>query len=208
MHERLARVSRGQKVLLSLAALGAAAALAGAGTWATFTSSATAGETVSSGTVVVELGATGTSANRLTVGAAGIAPGDTVQRTVNLTNSGSVGLASITLTTAATTSSTLDTDTVNGLRMAVDRCSVPWTEGGTAPAYTYTCPGTTSTVIATRPVIGANLAMGSITATSPGATDRLRVTLSLPATAGNSFQGKTSTISYTFTATQRPGTDR
>jgi predicted ribosomally synthesized peptide with SipW-like signal peptide len=208
MHERLARLSRAQKVLLSLATVGVAAALAGAGTWATFTSSATANQSVSSGTVVIALGTTGTSANRLTVNATDVAPGDTIQRAVDLNNTGSLSLSGVALTTVATTSSLLDTDATNGLQMVVDRCSVAWTEAGTAPAYTYTCSGTTSSVVASRPVVGSNLAMSNLTATAPGATDHLRVTLSLPTTADNTFQGKSSTISYTFTATQRAGTNR
>ncbi|HEX9993095.1 MAG TPA: TasA family protein [Acidimicrobiales bacterium] len=208
MHERLARLSRAQKVLLSLATVGVAAALAGAGTWATFTSSATANQSVSSGTVVIALGTTGTSANRLTVNATDVAPGDTIQRAVDLSNTGSLSLSGVALTTVATTSSLLDTDATNGLQMVVDRCSVAWTEAGTAPAYTYTCSGTTSSVVASRPVVGSNLAMSNLTATAPGATDHLRVTLSLPTTADNTFQGKSSTISYTFTATQRAGTNR
>jgi hypothetical protein len=34
------------------------------------------------------------------------------------------------------------------------------------------------------------------------------VTVSLPTSADNTFQAKSSTISYTFTATQRAGTSR
>lgn len=208
MHQRLSRLSRAQKVLLSVAAVGTAAALAGAGTWATFTSSANADQSVSTGTVVIELGAPGTAANRLTVNATSVAPGDTIQRAVNLSNTGSLALGSLSLSTAATTSSILDTDTTDGLQMTIDRCSVAWTETGTAPAYNYSCSGTTASVLATRPVIGANLALSNITATAPGTTDHLRVTVSLPSTAGNTFQAKTSTIAYTFTATQRAGTSR
>lgn len=208
MHHRLSRLSRAQKVLLSVAAVGTAAALAGAGTWATFTSSANADQSVSTGTVVIELGAPGTAANRLTVNATAVAPGDTIQRAVDLSNTGSLALGSLSLSTAATTSSILDTDTTDGLQMAIDRCSVAWTETGTAPAYNYSCSGTTASVLATRPVIGANLALSNISATAPGTTDHLRVTVSLPSTAGNTFQAKTSTIAYTFTATQRAGTSR
>jgi predicted ribosomally synthesized peptide with SipW-like signal peptide len=208
MHRRLSQLSRAQKIVLSVAAVGTAAALAGAGTWATFTSAANADQSVSTGTVVIELGAPGTAANRLTVNATAVAPGDTIQRAVNLSNTGSLALGSLSLSTAATTSSILDTDTTDGLQMAIDRCSVAWTESGTAPAYNYACSGTTTSVVASRPVIGANLAMSNLTVTAPGTTDHLRVTVSLPSAAGNSFQGKSSTISYTFTATQRAGTSR
>src|SRR6266480_3729419 len=117
------RRSPGQKLLLTIAVLGAAASIAGLGTFATFTSSTSASHTVSSGTVTIALGATGAATNRLTVGASAIAPGDTIQRSVDLIDSGSIDLASITLTTTATSSSLLDTDTSNGLQMVIDKCS-------------------------------------------------------------------------------------
>ena len=200
------RVSR--KLLLSVAAIGAAAAIAGLGTYATFTSSTSASQAVASGTVTVALGATGASTNRLTVGASNIAAGDTIQRSVDLINQGSLNLASVTLTTTATTSSLLNTDTSNGLQMAIDKCSAAWTEAGTAPAYTYTCSGTTTTVLASVPVIGANLALSNLSALTAGATDHLRVTLTLPSTAGNSLQNQSSVIQYSLTGIQRAGTNQ
>ena len=195
-----------RKLLASLAVIGAAASIAGLGTFATFTSSTSASHTVSSGTVTIALGATGASTNRLTVGASAIAPGDTIQRSVDLINQGSLDLASTTLTTTATTSSLLDTDTANGLQMVIDKCSAAWTEAG--PPYTYTCGGTTSTVLATRPVIGATLALSNLGSLTAGATDHLRVTLTLPGVAGNTLQNQTSTINYAFTGTQRTATSK
>lgn len=197
-----------RKLLVSLAVVAAAASIAGLGTFATFTSSTSASQSVSSGTVTIALGATGAATNRLTVGASNIAPGDTIQRSVDLLNSGSIDLAGIALTTSATTSSLLDTDATNGLQMVIDRCSNAWTEGGTAPAYTYTCSGTTSTVLASRAVVASNLALSSLTALTNGVTDHLRVTLSFPSAAPNSFQNQSSTIQYTFTGTQRAGTNK
>jgi len=202
----LGGVSR--KLLLSVAAIGAAAAIAGLGTYATFTSSTSASQAVASGTVTVALGATGASTNRLTVGASNIAAGDTIQRSVDLINQGSLNLASVTLTTTAATSSLLNTDTSNGLQMAIDKCSAAWTEAGTAPAYTYTCSGTTTTVLASVPVIGANLALSNLSALTAGATDHLRVTLTLPSTAGNSLQNQSSVIQYSLTGIQRAGTNQ
>jgi spore coat-associated protein N len=192
-----------RKMLLTVAVLGVAASIAGLGTYATFTSSTSASQSVSSGTVSITLGATGASTNRLTVGASGVAPGDTIQRSVDLINAGSLDLASISLTTNATTSSLLDTDTTNGLQMVIDKCSAPWTEGGVAPAYTYTCSGSTSTVLASRPVIGNALTLSNLSALTHGVTDHLRVTLTFPAAAGNTLQNQSSTIQYTFTGTQR-----
>ena len=197
-----------RKLLVSLAVISAAASIAGLGTFATFTSSTSASQSVSLGTVTIALGATGASTNRLTVGASNIAPGDTIQRSVDLIDSGSIDLASITLTTNATSSSLLDTDATNGLQMVIDRCSNAWTEGGTAPAYTYTCSGATSTVLASRAIIGTNLALSNLSALTNGVTDHLRVTLSFPSAAPNSFQNQSSTVQYTFTGTQRAGTSK
>ena len=202
------RGSTTKKLLATLAVLGAAASIVGLGTYATFTSSTSQSHTISSGTVTIALGATGAATNRLNIGASGLAPGDTVQRSVDLTNSGSLDLASITLTTTATTSSTLDTDATNGLQMVIDKCSQAWTEAGTPPAYTYTCGGTTSTVLASRAVIGSALALSNLSATTAGNTDRLRVTLTLPSSADNTFQNKSSTIQYAFTGTQRAATNK
>jgi spore coat-associated protein N len=197
-----------RKLLVSLAVISAAASIAGLGTFATFTSSTSASQSVSSGTVTIALGATGASTNRLTVGASNIAPGDTIQRSVDLIDSGSIDLASITLTTNATASSLLDTDATNGLQMVIDRCSNAWTEGGVAPAYTYTCSGATSTVLASRAIVGSNLALSNLSALTNGVTDHLRVTLTFPSAAPNSFQNQSSTIQYTFTGTQRAGTNK
>jgi len=197
-----------RKLLVSLAIVAAAASIAGLGTFATFTSSTSASQSVSSGIVTIALGATGAATNPLTVGASNIAPGDTIQRSVDLINSGSIDLSGITLTTNATTSSLLDTDATNGLQMVIDRCSNAWTEAGTAPAYTYTCSGATSSVLASRAVVGSNLTLSSLAALTNGVTDHLRVTLSFPSAAPNSFQNQSSTIQYTFTGTQRAGTNK
>jgi spore coat-associated protein N len=202
------RLSRGQKIALSIALLLLSVALAGTGVYATFTGSAAASHSVTTGTVSIDLGATGASTNRLNVNATAVAPGDTIERSFDLTNSGSLNLASVTLTTSATVSSLLNTDTTDGLQMTIDRCSNAWTESGSSPAFTYSCSGATSIAVASRAVIGSNMALSNLTVTTAGATDHLRLTLSLPTTAGNTFQGLTSTIAYTFTGTQRAATSR
>ena len=189
------------KLLATVAVLGAAASIAGLGTYATWTSTTSENHTISSGTVTIALGATGAATNRLNVGASALAPGDTIQRSVDLTNSGSIDLAGVTLTTTASPSSLLDTDATNGLQMVVDKCSVAWTEAG--PPFTYTCGGTTTPVLASRAVIGSNLSLSPLSATTAGGTDHLRVTLTLPSGAPNTLQNQSSTITYAFTGTQR-----
>ena len=190
-----------QKLIASLAVLGAAAAIAGFGTYATFTSSTSASHTIATGTLSLPSGPT----NRLGTGASAIAAGDTMQRAIDLNYAGSISFGSVTLTTNASTSSALDTNTTDGLQVAVDKCSVAWTESG--PPYTYTCSGSTSSVLASQPVIGSNMALSNLTLTA-GSTDHLRVTVTLPSTAGNALQNLSSTIAYTFTGVQRAGTSQ
>jgi spore coat-associated protein N len=196
-----------QRLLLTIALILLAVGLAGVGAFATFTSSASVDQSLSSGTVTIALGSTGTANNRLDIGATGLVPGDTIQRAVNVSNTGNQDFASISLTTSASPSSLLDTDATDGLQMLIERCSVAWTEGGSAPAYTYTCSGTTSTVLSSRAIIGSAMAFSNVLLTS-GSTNNIRVTVSLPSTAGNTLQGRSSTITYAFTGTQRAGTSK
>jgi len=189
-----------KKLLLSIAVLGAAASIAGLGTFATFTSSTSASNTIASGTLSLTA-----PFSRLGTGASPIAPGDTMQRAIDLSYSGSISFGSATLTTSASPSSLLDTDATNGLQIAIDKCSVAWTESG--PPYTYTCGGSTSTVLASRALVGSNIALSNLTLTA-SSTDHLRVTLTFPSGAGNTLQSQSSTVSYTFSGTQRAGTDQ
>lgn len=196
------------KVLGSVAAIGTAASVAGLGTFGAFTSTTSAATPATAGTVVIALGSAGTATNRLTVGATGLVPGDTVRRAFQLSNTGNQSLSGITLTTTASPSSLLDTDATNGLQLVIQSCSTAWTEAGTAPAYTYTCSGTTTTVLASRPTVGANLPLSGLSSLTAGNTDDLLATLTFPAVAGNTLQGLSSTVSFAFTGTQRAATDK
>ena len=204
-HRKPRRFGLPGKLTLSLAVLATTASLATAATYASWTSSASQSPTVSSGTVTVNLGATGASTNRLNVNATGIAPGDTIKRSVDLINAGSLDLASITLTTTATASSALDTDTTNGLQFQIDVCSQAWTESGSSPAFSYVCGGSTSAVLASRAIIGNTLALSNLAATTHGVTDHLLVTITFPGGVGTTLQGLSSTVQFTFTGTQRAG---
>jgi len=198
----------GAKVLLTIALCVAAAGLVGIGAYATFTGTSSASHGVSTGTLTLTMGAPGTPANRLTVNAVDVAPGDTIQRAVDLVVGGSIDAGSATLGTVASASSLLDADAVNGLQLTLDRCSQPWTEAEPEPGvHTYTCGGTVSAVLASVPVIVVDTALANLDLAA-GAVSHLRVTLGLPSSADNSFQGLASTIEYTFSAVQRAGTSR
>ena len=195
------------KVLASVALLAAAAGVAGLGTFGSFTSTTSASEAVGSGTVTIALGSTAAT-NRLNVAASGLVPGDTVERAVTLTNTGTQDLSTVSLTTTATTSSKLDTDATNGLQLLIESCSTAWTEAGTAPAYTYTCSGTVKTVLASRAIVGANQVLTNLQSLGSTKTDYLRVKVTLPTAADNTFQGLNSVVGFDFTGTQRAATSK
>lgn len=196
------RLSPTQRVVLAVSSLMLAVGLTGIGVYATFTTTATASHTASSATLTLSLGATGASTNRLTVNASNLVPGDSYYRSFDLINSGTKALSSITLTTTASPSSLLDTDATNGLQMVIQRCSTSWTEAGSSPNFTYTCGGSTSTVLASRAIIGSSIALSNLGATAISTTDKLLLTVTFPSAAGNTFQGLSSTISFTFTGNQ------
>jgi len=203
-----------KQVLLSAALVGTAGSLAGLGTYASWTDSSAASASISSGTVDISLGSSGSADNRLTIGASGLVPGDSLQRRVEVTNGGSADLASVTLTTTASTSSLLDTDATGGLQMKIERCggALGWRESASTP-YTYTCDasaagddlGTRSTVLAERAIIGSSLSLTGMLALTAAGIDDMVVTVRLPDSTGTSLQGKSSTIQYDFAGTQRAG---
>lgn len=197
------RAGSARKLLLSVTAVGGAAAMAGLGTFADFTDTETGSTAIDTGVVAMTIGATGV-ANRLSVAATDIVPGDTISRAVDLTVDATTTStpASITLTTTGSTSNLLTTDATNGLQMTVRSCSVAWTESGTSPSFSYTCSGTESEVVASRAIIGTNLSLSNLALTA-GSTNRLMVRVSLPSTADNTFQNLANTITYSFTANQR-----
>lgn len=191
------------KLIASASLLGAAAAVAGLGTYGGFTSSTEASTTLTNATMEIDMVANGGS-NNLQLPATGLLPGDKVQRLITLANSGTAELASITLTTSPIAASVLTTDTTNGLQIVIESCDQAWTAG--VEGAGYTCGGTKKSVLGSRPAIGSNIALASLGAVTGGQKDNLLVTQTLPTTAGNTFQGATATVSFAFTATPRGNT--
>ena len=196
-----------RKVVGSLAILGTAAAVAGLGSYGNFTDSTTPlNTTVDTGALSINLAQPG-GAVAIPVSTSGFVPGDSLSRSVDLINDGAAALGSVHLASTATSpANVLTTDAVNGLQLSVKACSVAWTQGGTSSAPTYTCGGTERTVMA-GPAVG-NTQLTSPASLAIGGVDRLVFTLSLPATADNTFQGKNASLNLTFTGVQRAGTAR
>jgi hypothetical protein len=183
-----------RKVVGSLGVIGAAAAVAGMGTFGSFTDSTTpVATTVNSGTVSIDLA----KASSLDFTAADLIPGDSVTRPYTLKNDGNNDLGTINVTSVATTGSILTTDTTNGLQLAIKSCSVPWTQNSNA----FTCTSGEKTLVSGPAVLNMNL--NSPASLAAGKQDNLAISYSLPTAAGNEFQGKQAAFSITFTATQR-----
>ena len=197
------KISTTTKVVGSLAIAGTAAAVAGLGTFGTFTdSTAPLNTTVATGTVDINL-AVPSGGVAIPVTTTGFVPGDSLSRAVDLSNNGTSALSGITLQSSATAGSILTTDATNGLQLAVKSCSVAWTQGGTPSAPTYTCSGTQN-ALATGPAVSTSTLNG-LASMNAGGVDHLVFTVSLPASADNTFQGKSASLSLTFTGTQRTG---
>ena len=190
------------KIFASVVLVGGAASVAALGTYGSFTSTTTASETVSTGKVVLNSAA---GVRGLSIAATNLVPGDTVQRTVTLTRSSDTeSFGSVKLTTTATTSNLLTSDATNGLQMKVDQCSAAWVK----PASTndLTCSGAHHH--RGRPARRHRLdhrprLRRPPRSTRVGATSNLRVTLTLPTAADNTFQSLSNTVNFTFDATQR-----
>ena len=188
-----------RKVVGSLAIAGTAAAVAGLGTFGTFTDSTTpVATTVQTGTVDINLAQPGGSV-AIPANVSGFVPGDSMTRAVNLTNNGTSALSTITLGSSSTASNALVTDAVNGLQLTVKACSVAYTGVTTTSP---TCSGTERSLYA-GPAVTTSSVLSGLNSVNAGGTDYLVFTVSLPTSAGNTFQNLSAPLSITFTGVQR-----
>lgn len=187
------------RIAASIAIAATAAAVAGLGTFGSFTDTASPTPvTVQDGTVSIDLTAgDGSAAVPLSFA---VSPGSSTTKNINLVNDGGVGLKSVSLATVATVSSILDSDPTNGVQMSVQSCSVAWAADGT-------CAGVQRAVLASGPAVRTTTLANPFGLTA-GSIDHLAVTVGLPSSAGDAFKSQSSSLSLTFTATQRDGGSR
>lgn len=193
------------KLAASAALVAGAASVAGLGTFGAFTSTTVADQSVSNGRIQIGL-AEGVQGSK--IAAAGVVPGDTIQRTMTLTrDSATETFGKVTLT-AKGAGSLLTTDTKHGLQMTVDQCATPWVKA--ADSMALTCATPVVPVLASQPVIGSLVDLGkaNLDALNAAGASHLRVTLALPTDADDDFQGESDTVTFTFDATQRAGESR
>ncbi len=174
----------------------------------TATTSNGAGQSVSSGTLTLELGAA--TGGGMTTAIANLAPGDAEIRYVDLTSSGTLDAQLLQLQVTATGDTALITDgvspaTTKALTVAVKSCTAAWAAGVCSGATTtelaatkVSALGTATTLLTSSPAAGAVMHL-QVTTTLPDQTE-VTVDGALPATT---IQGKTATLVYTFSEAQR-----
>jgi hypothetical protein len=154
-------------------------------------------------------GTDGDAANRLTIGASNLAAGDDIQRVVDLNNDGTLDLSQITLASSGSGGNALDDGSADSLHYTVDVCDQAWTESGdgSATPYTYSCGGTSQSVLASTLVGNSAATLANVSLTA-GDVNHLLVTVTLPSGADEATYGGLSTdVTYTFEATQRTSQD-
>jgi hypothetical protein len=132
-------------------------------------------------------------AGKIVAKTVGIAPGDRVERLLELRYGGSTTFRVLTLTVRLKQTSLL-TDPTQGLRLRIDRCSRRWSKSS-GPTK-YTCRGRRVVVLREVPVLGRwKLKRLRL---KPRHRGCLRLTLTLPAGAGNALQNQTANLRYRF----------
>jgi predicted ribosomally synthesized peptide with SipW-like signal peptide len=215
-----------RKLLLSLGVLGVTTGVLAVGTYALFSANTTSASNLfATGTLALS----NSNSVSATVTLSNMIPGDSVTGLVTIQNTGTEDLTAYQLATAVTAGTPtnpnlLTTDATNGLQIWVSRCSVAWTGSGS----TATCGGTVTDVVSTSaapeaiaPGTPFSLGSGALCTSSAAVTaatrtarnttctvtgnDYLRARVSLPSSAGNTFQGLSSTLGFTFQGTQATG---
>jgi hypothetical protein len=189
------RPNRLGRVLASLALLGCVAALTALGLCAGFASASPFGR-------VAKHHPRLTIRHRAIAPIGALAPGDRAQRMVELRYRGTGRFTAVWIRPKIVRSSLLDQTKRGGLQLTIERCSKRWTKK--RRTKTSVCRGKRWTVLKnvrlTRAKPRFRLRHLSRRA---GRIDHLRLTVSLPAAAGNGLQGQRSRIAYRFVGVAR-----
>lgn len=190
------------KVVGSIVVVGAAMAVAGLGTFGSFTDTTEAVDAAAdTGTVKIDVSANGYT-GPFPVPTLPMLPGDSISFPLDLVNGGTADLASLVLQSTAPMSSLLDSDETHGLQLRVQTCESAWA----GPDSNRTCAGGAEELYAGP--IRADKSLTGAHSLAAGQTDHLLATVSFPTTGGNAMQNQKSTVSFVFVATQRDGAAR
>ncbi len=205
---------RAAKTLMIGAAVIGGGALVGSGVFAALNATAfnPAGQSATTQTLKLtqSASAVGGITGGITTAIANLAPGDVVNRFIDLTNGGTMGATNLKLQLADSTTSLLTSDGTKGLQIAISECSTAWTSAGT-------CGGTPTTVMAstTATSLIATAKTVSVGSLASGAVNRLKIEITLPNSTetttngvlpSGTIQGLSSSLTWTFTEDQRLAT--
>jgi hypothetical protein len=125
--------------------------------------------------------------------ASAIAPGDTIERPVELTLRGRGRLTAIYFRASGPASTALAADPRHGLQITIDRCSKRWRKRGAS----YACAGKRWVVLSSRPLRGRSR-LAPLGLRSRRKTAHLRLLLTFPTDAGNALQAESASVVYSF----------
>ena len=196
--------------IVATAAVGGTA-IVSSSVFAALTASATntTGGSVTTGTLKLEQapstvsGITGGFVTAITA----MAPGDTINRYVTLTNSGTLDAITPTLGLAGSPSTVLTSDGTKGLQVVVNSCSVAWTNVGA-------CTGTTVAVMTTKTALAMATPQALTLTNTAGFASHLKISITLPdqnenvlngALPAGTIQNLSTTLTWTFAQSQRTG---
>jgi len=174
----------------------------------TATASNTSGGSVSTGTLKLTQAASGVAGitGGFVTDITNVAPGDTVNRYIDLTNGGTLGGQTMTLAIAATPSNALTTNGSIGLKVTVNECSVNWTSVGV-------CSGVTTVALSQASLLSlATPATLTLSSLASLAVNHLQFVINLPAGSevtnngalpGTTVQGLTTAVTWNFLETLR-----
>jgi spore coat-associated protein N len=183
---------RSKKVRLVLS-LGALSGVVWAGTFATFTDSGTATSTFTAGSVDLLLSGETDDAYAFTsIEMSNMKPGDVKYAPLTIANAGTLGFT-YTMATSATNADTkaLRDQLTLGIRKVVNEAACDSAGVGYAASL--------DTMTASGALSAGAIASRSLTA---GASEVACFRVELPSTANDTFQGATTTATFTFSATQ------
>ncbi|HET7487888.1 MAG TPA: TasA family protein [Acidimicrobiales bacterium] len=203
---RSSRTRSRKRVALAAAFAAGVLALTGAGVYAGLNAVATGTADVTSGTLSLTVTADVGAGFGQTI--SNMAPGDTYNSFVKLTNGANLAAKDLTLAVTGSGSTLLTTDGTKGLAVAVTQCSVAWT------LATGACSGSTTALLASTPVATLSSTPGSVVSGAIAASTvwHLKVSVSLPDQSetttngtppGGTIQGLSTTLTFTFSESQR-----
>lgn len=211
MNKKIKLSSRSLRIAAGTVIAGSLLVITGTNILAGLNATATATQNNSAGTLSLTTANNGVGFSQAITN---LAPGDTVNRYVTLTNGGSLDAQQLGLSIAATGTSTLITDgvspsTTKALTITVNSCT-----GGTWNPTTGVCSGTTNTEVATTTLGAMNstkvFAISSNIASL--ATANLQIQVKLPdqnettangVAPANTIQNGAVTLNYLFSEAQR-----